>query len=268
MPDHQQASASRQSPAEVYERAIVPAVFAPWVEALLGHTGLGPGQRLLDIACGTGIVARTAAGIVGDTGRVVGLDLNSSMLEVAQTLEPSIEWREGSAVDLPFPDQSFDVVTCQQGLQFFPNRLNAVREMRRVLAPGGRLAAAVWCPVETCPGYYAFLQGLERYVGDTAAAPTRAIFSFGDAEMLRSLLEEAQFADVRVMRDIRRVRFPSPEEFVAALLGGSNLARLGVRIEGPALDVLNSKVSTSLQGYLDSQGLTFPMEAHLASARK
>jgi ubiquinone/menaquinone biosynthesis C-methylase UbiE len=268
MTDQRDASASRHSPAEVYERAMVPAVFAPWVDALLGLTSLGPGQRLLDIACGTGIVARTAAEMVGDTGRVVGLDLNPSMLEVAQALEPSIEWREGSAVDLPFPDQSFDVVTCQQGLQFFPDRLKAVGEMRRVLAPGGRLSVAVWCPVETCPGYDAFLQGLDRYVGDTAAAPTRAIFSFGDAEMLRSLLEEAQFSDVIVLRDTRTVRFPSTGDFVAALLGGSNLARLGVRIEGPVLDLLKSHVSTSLQGYLDSQGLTFPMEAHLASARK
>lgn len=263
---NEEASASRQSPAEVYERAMVPTVFAPWANALLGLAKPGPGERLLDVACGTGIVARKAVGMVGDAGQVFGLDLNPSMLEIAQRLEPLIEWREGSAVDLPFPDQSFDVVTCQQGLQFFPDRLKAVSEMRRVLAPGGRLAVAAWCSIQSCPGYAAFLSGLERYVGETAAAPTRAIFGFGDANTLRTLLKEAQFTDALVLHETRMVRFPSPGEFVGALLGGSNLARLGVHIEGPVLDVLKSHVNAALQAYVNAEGLAFPMEAHLASA--
>ena len=262
------APGTRQSAPMVYERYIVPAVFAPWVDALLKLTALGPGECLLDVACGTGIVARNAVRKVGDAGRVVGLDLNPRMLEVAQAVEPSVQWKEGSAIDLPFPDQSFDVVTCQQGLQFFPDRLKAVSEMRRVLVPGGRLAVSVWCSVECCPGYAAFLQGLERHVGQMAVAPTRAIFSLGDAGKLKSLFEEAQFTEVLIHRDTRTVRFPSPEELVAALVGGSNLARSGISIEGEVREALISNVSATLQPYVDSEGLTFPMEAHLALARK
>jgi SAM-dependent methyltransferase len=134
------------SAAETYERYMVPAIFGPWAEDLLALAMPTPGERVLDVACGTGVVARLVAQRVAPTGTVVGFDLNPGMLAVARTLPlpqgAKIEWREGNVSAMPFPDASFDLTLCQQGLQFFPDRSAALREMRRVLAPRGRLALA------------------------------------------------------------------------------------------------------------------------------
>src|SRR5215468_6823133 len=135
---------SGQGP-EFYEQHLVPALFAPFAESLVTQASLQLGERLLDAACGTGIVARMAAPRVG---HVTGLDLNPGMVAVARTaptpLGAPISWQEGSLEALPFEEGTFDVVLCQQGLQFSPNRAVAVREMRRVLRMGGRLLCSVW----------------------------------------------------------------------------------------------------------------------------
>ena len=159
-----------ESPAEIYEYHMVPAIFAPWVPALLGLAAPQIGERFLDVACGTGVVARHAVSRIGPTGRVVGLDMNPKMLDMARARGPSVEWKEGDAQALPFADREFDMVVCQQGLQFFPNRDVALREMHRVLAPGGRLALALWSEIESSPGHDALAQGLERHIGPEAAA--------------------------------------------------------------------------------------------------
>ena len=119
---------------EVYERELVPAVFGVWAPILVELAQPRPGERVVDVACGTGIVARIAATSVGPTGAVVGVDLNPGMLSVARSVVPtgSIQWQEASADKLPFPDGSFNVVYCQLGLQFFADRAAALREMRRV----------------------------------------------------------------------------------------------------------------------------------------
>src|SRR5262245_6366072 len=122
---------------ELYERFLVEPLFRPFAEELLDRTALAPTARLLDVACGTGIVARIAQTTIGDRGRLVGVDASPAMLAVASSVAPTIEWRQGDAARLPVqPDETFDVVTCHQGLQFFPDKPTAVREMRRVLAPG------------------------------------------------------------------------------------------------------------------------------------
>src|SRR5712664_1454339 len=109
---------------EIYERHMVPAIFGPWAVDLVKLAALIPGERVLDVACGTGIVARLAAERVGPMGRVIGLDLNAGMLTVARSASAgteNIEWREGNATALPFADKTFELVLCQQGLQFFPD---------------------------------------------------------------------------------------------------------------------------------------------------
>ena len=141
-------------PGEIYQREMVPASFARWAPDLVDLGAVGPGQRVLDVACGTGVVTRLAAERVGSSGRAVGLDVNADMLAAARAASPGsrIEWHEGSALALPFPDASFDVLFCQQGLQFFPDRAAGLREMRRVLVPGGRLALSCWRSVDHQPG--------------------------------------------------------------------------------------------------------------------
>jgi ubiquinone/menaquinone biosynthesis C-methylase UbiE len=146
------------SAAEANERYLVPAFSDAWAQDLVEVAAVQAGQRVLDLACGAGVVARHAAKAVGTAGRVVGLDVNTAMLEVARAVPQyqegaSIEWREGDAVALPFAEAEFDRVLCHQGLQFFRDRAAALHEVFRVLVPGGRLALGVWRRLEHLPFY-------------------------------------------------------------------------------------------------------------------
>jgi ubiquinone/menaquinone biosynthesis C-methylase UbiE len=156
-----------------YERYLVPSIFAPWAHDLVSLARLRAGERALDVACGTGIVARIAAQTIGDGNNIVGLDLSGPMLSAARAAaadeNKSIEWREGSAVELPLADATFDVVFCQQGLQFFPDRAKALSEMHRVLALGGRLVLSVWRGIEKSPGFAALADALTHHISSEAS---------------------------------------------------------------------------------------------------
>jgi ubiquinone/menaquinone biosynthesis C-methylase UbiE len=213
--------------AERYERWVVPFVVGPWVPGLLDLAELREGERVLDIATGTGVVARLAARQVTPGGSVTGLDLNEGMLKAAQRLplppDLAIDWRQGSALALPFFDGAFDVVLCQQGLQFFPDRLKALREMRRVLASAGRVALTVW--TGPSPYFVAQREGLARHVSTEAATSIATAFSLPDAEF-RGLLEGAGFREVVVHHIRMMLRLPAPEEFLLQHLSALPVAEL------------------------------------------
>src|SRR5262245_17237819 len=175
--------------AERYERWVVPFITGPWAPALLDLLELRAGERVLDVACGTGVVSRLAARRVAPSGTVTGLDLNEGMLAVARQLPLppglTIDWRQGSALALPFVDGAFDVAVCQHGLMFFPDRLKALGEMRRVLTPAGRVGLSVW--TGPSPYFAAQREGLTRYVSAEAASTSATAFSLGDADELRGL---------------------------------------------------------------------------------
>jgi ubiquinone/menaquinone biosynthesis C-methylase UbiE len=138
--------------AQLYENNYVPTLFGPWAPRVADAAGISSGDRVLDVGCGTGVLAREAVGRIGSSGRVTGLDLNEGMLSVARLVGPGIDWRQGDAGDLPFDDESFDVVVSQFALMYFPGWPAALREMKRVLIPSGRLAEAVWAPHERATG--------------------------------------------------------------------------------------------------------------------
>ena len=146
----------------------MPALFAEWAPRLLDAVAAGPGDRVLDVACGTGIVARTAVERVRPGGTVVGVDLNEAMLTVARRTRPDLDWRQGDAADLPFADGAFDVVVCQMALMFFPDRVAALREMARVAAPGGRVGLVVPAALADQPAYRVFVEVAERHAGPEA----------------------------------------------------------------------------------------------------
>ena len=257
-----------ESPGEIYERYMVPAIFNPWVPSLLDFVALRPGERVLDLACGTGVVAREAVSRVGASGRVVGLDINGGMLARARATSAVVEWCEGNAMDLQFAAGAFDVVVCQQGLQFFPDESKALREAQRVLVSGGRLAAAVWCAIETSPGHHALALGLERHVGNEAAKLMYAVFRLGDSRALQTSLESAGFHDIRLRRERKVARFPSPDLFTRWVVAGSVLGRTGVQVRDESLTAMIREVDETLQPYVAPDGLVFPMEAHLVIAIK
>ena len=262
-----------ESSAEAYERYLVPLLFAPGAEYLMQLATPGPGERVLDVACGTGIVARSAALRVGADGSVVGLDLNEDMLEVARRasseVRPEIEWRREDAIDMSLPDGGFDVIFCQQGLQFFPDRPAALREMHRVLAPNGRLALAVLRSVEHNPGYSLLAEALERHVGSEAGAMMRSPFpSFSTGEELRDLISGVGFRDVRILLGIGPVRYPSVEEFWRQEAASSPLAGQIGTLSDEVREALGRDLREALRTYTDDEGCVFPAETYLAIARQ
>lgn len=260
--------------AEVYARQLVPAMFAPWVPGLLELAALRPGERVLDVACGSGVVAHAAAARVGRAGRVVGLDVNGALLAVAAALPPegadaagraTVEWLEADALAMPLPDAAFDVVLCQQGLQQLPDPLAGLREMRRVLRDGGRLALSVWSRLEGSPGMAALVAALERHVGTAAANNRRAPFALADAGRLRELLVGAGFGAVEVRTLVEPARFASPEALVEAQLAATPLATLGA-LDDAARAAVNREVRAACAPWLDGARFSVPMEAHVALA--
>ncbi len=270
--DQQEQRQLRGTEAEIYERWLVPAVFAPWAAILIEQAALQPGERVLDVASGTGIVARLVAKPVGPAGQIIGLDNDAERLAVARSLPPlpgvSLAWQEGSVIAMPFADASFDALLCQQGLQFFSDRPAALREMHRVLVPGGRLVLSVWGSLERCPGHAALVRALEGHLATAAASVIRSFFALGEASEVRSLLAGGPFHKVQLLTAARTVRFASPEQFVRIEMIPSHPESPLADMDERALLVLISEVNTALQPYVGPDGLIFPMQAHLVTAQK
>ena len=258
------------TPAEVYERHLVPAIFGPWAAELVAVAAPRAGERVLDLACGTGIVARLAAEHAGGPVALAGVDANPRMLDVARARPcPSgvtTDWREASAVALPFSDASFDLVLCQQGLQFFPDRPQALRECRRVLGLGGRVAVAVWSDIRRSPGFAALADGLTRHVSADAGKWAHGPFALADGDALRELLVSAGFQEVTLRVVGRMVGFPSAAEFVRWYVAATPLADHVARAAPGAEAALAAYVAAQLAGYAKDE-LAFPMEAHIAMGR-
>ena len=192
------------STAENYERHFVPAIGEPVGRRLVDASHPAPGERILDIACGTGIATRLSAEAVGPHGSVAGLDANPGMIEVARTVSPDeIDWHVAPAEDIPLPDAQFDLVLCSMGLQFFADRDKALRETHRVLAPSGR---AVWCtPGPTPPLFVAIDQALTNHVGPGASMFVHAVFALHDADEAKALMDTAGFSRCRGRNHVRAV---------------------------------------------------------------
>ena len=257
---------------EAYERELVPAVFGPWAPILIELANPKPGDRVIDIACGTGIVARIAATRVGRGGAVVGVDLNPGMLNVARSLKTtegaaSVQWQEANADRLPFPDGSFDIAYCQLGLQFFADRPAALREMRRVLSTEGALAIMVWCGIQESPGFEAFAEILERNVSPAAATIMRAPFGLSDANELSRLVAAAGFRNITIQQRVGAVEFPSVERFVLSQVAGSPLAGHVSQASDAARENLTADTKLALDKYVSNRGLSLPIVAHLLAAR-
>jgi ubiquinone/menaquinone biosynthesis C-methylase UbiE len=250
--------------ADAYEQLLVPTIFKPWARGLVDLAEPRPGEHVLDVACGTGAVARAAAPRAGPDGTVIGVDVNAGMLATARSTDAAIEWREADATALPFPDGTFDLVLCQQGLQFMADRTAATRELRRVLAGAGRLALSTWRAIDRSPGYAAFSDALERHAG--AGGIMRAPFAFGDQESLRRLLLAAGFDRVRILIDVKVCRFPSVAEFLRYEVLASPLADPVGRLDSEARDGLIADLEDVLGMYVDDDGLALPIESHVALA--
>jgi ubiquinone/menaquinone biosynthesis C-methylase UbiE len=210
--------------AKVYDDFFVPALFRQWAIRVAAAAEITAGQRVLDVASGTGVLARTVAELVGPAGSVVGLDVNAPMLAVAERAAPELEWRTGRAEALPFGDADFDAVVSQFGLMFFEDRGAAVGEMHRVLRAKGRVALAVWAAIDESPGYAALADLLADLFGESAAQSLRAPFAMGDPDAIVALLRNAGFRNPRVSTQCGTASFPSMESWMFTEIRGWTLA--------------------------------------------
>jgi ubiquinone/menaquinone biosynthesis C-methylase UbiE len=252
--------------AEAYESQFVPALFGAWAGFLVEEAGVGPGQRVLDVACGTGIVARTAAERIGETGSVTGLDLNDAMLTVARRLRPDIEWRQGDAGELPFPDGSFDVVLCQSGLMFFPDVSRALGEMSRVVSRGGTVAIQVWDERESQPAYAPFIRVAARHAGPEAIDLLSTYFNRGDLDEVAGDFASVGLVVTRKRTETTTLSFPSVEAFVMTEVNSTPLA------ERVSEDVLRRIIEGSRDAFRSfstaAGGVDLPIRGHLVRAAK
>jgi SAM-dependent methyltransferase len=255
-----------RSAAEVYEEFFVPALFQEWTGRVAAAAGIQSGQAVLDVACGTGVLARTVAERVGPTGAVVGLDVNEGMLAVARRTAPAITWRQGQAEALPFADAAFDAVVSQFGLMFFADRGAALREMRRVMRPGGRLAVAVWGTLDQSPGYAAMAGLLERLFGEEVAQSLHAPYVLGDRQVVRALLDEAGLPDADIVTHEGQARFPSIAAWVDTEIKGWTLAD---RLDDAQFRRLLTEAERDLARFVGAGGaVAFSVAAHIITLDK
>jgi ubiquinone/menaquinone biosynthesis C-methylase UbiE len=256
-----------RSPAKVYDECFVPALFQQWGGIVSEIAGITSGQRVLDVACGTGALAMAAAERAGSSGAVVGLDVNDEMLAVARRKRTAIEWKSGRAEALPFADASFDRVVSQFGFMFFEDHTAALHEMMRVLRPNGRLAVAVCDALDHSPGYAVLAELLHRLFGHPVAEAFRAPFLLGDVEKLLFFCREADIANAVIKRHDGRVHFDS----VASLVSTERACvwTLGGLLDDSQFERLLNSAQESLRPFVAADGkVDFVMPALVISVEK
>jgi SAM-dependent methyltransferase len=261
---------------DMYERYIVATLTAALAQDLVTRVALTPGEQVLDVACGTGAVTRQAAQAVGPTGQVIGLDINAGMLRVARTLAPpahtTLTYREGSALALPFPAATFDVVLCQHGLEFFSDCGRSVQEMARVLRPEGRVGVRVWRALEYQPFHGAVLAALDRHLWGGQDGPSRTAFaqpfSYGDAEQLDAVIRDAGLHAIDVQVSTMPIRLGANATdllgYLSALPVGSEIATM----EETARRAMLHEAITALHPFVEAEAFVIPAESHVVLARR
>lgn len=251
--------------AEFYESRFVPRLFAKWAGPLVDAAALAPGQKVLDVACGTGIVARAAAERVGAGGAVTGLDLNDNMLAVARRLRPDIEWKKGDAAQLPFADESFDAVLCQSALMFFPQPVQALREMARVARGDGTIAVQLWGALASQPAYSPFVDVAARHAGPEAVSLLSAYWSLGDMDAMKGMFDESGLEVTSVLKRLEPALFDSIDELVHTEVDSTPLAE---RIDAEAYRRIIEDSRAALRSFVKEDGSAeIPMVGYIITGR-
>lgn len=249
--------------AEAYEERFVPALFRQWVEPVLQAAEARPGDRLLDVACGTGVVARAAADRVAPNGTVTGLDLNQAMLAVARRVAPEIDWRQGDVAALPFGDDAFDVVTCQAGVFFFPDTTGALAEMARVTRPSGRVVVQSFSSLQAQPAYGPWVRMVARHAGPEATELLGTYWAHGNPEVMRAHCADARLRVTALHEHLRPAYFPNIETFV---LTEVNATPLCDRLAQADLDRILAESQQVLGRFVRDGRLVIPLAGYVLAA--
>lgn len=254
---------------ENYQRYFVPMIGGPFAADLVEVAAVQQGERILDVACGTGAVTRLAAKRAGKAATVAGVDVNPGMIAVARTVTPeelSIDWYETGAEAMPLPDASFDLVTCGMGLQFMGNRAAALAEMHRVLAPGGRVAISLPGPIP--PLFAELAESLADNIHPDAAKFAQAVFWLHDSEEIRGLLTDAGFGEVRVNTEVRTLQVPAPADFLWRYVHSTPLAGVMAQASEAQKVALESDLRERWQPFTNGNAMTLEVTMNTATARR
>lgn len=238
--------------AENYERYFVPAIARPVSAGLLTAADLRPGENVLDVACGTGIIARLAAERVGPAGAVTGIDLAPDMIDVARAVPappgPTIEWHVGDGTSLPFPDGAYDAVLCQMGLMFMADRARAVTEMHRVLTPGGRVVVST--PGVIQPPLEILEQAIVEHISPDIGGFVRAVFCLHDPDAVTTLLRDAGLRDVSATVSTATLHLPAPADFLWQYVNVTPMGPFVARASDAARSALERETVAAWQPYV------------------
>ena len=251
--------------AELYEHKFVPALFGEWAEHLVHAAEVSPGQAVIDVACGTGVVARAVADRLSGSGRVVGVDINEGMLAVARRIRPDIEWHHGDALQLPFADASFDAALCQASLMYFPDQVKALAEMARVVRSEGTVAVQVWAHLDAQPGYRVFAEIVTRHAGRDAIDLIGSYFSLGDLDLALGLFKQAGLRVCATRTRQGAVRSDSIDEFVKSEIESTPLID---RIDDDVYSRILEESREALGAFVTDRGRgEIPIGGHLIVAQ-
>jgi ubiquinone/menaquinone biosynthesis C-methylase UbiE len=254
--------------AENYQRFFVPAIGRPVATPLLRAADIRTGERVLDVACGTGVLTRLAAELVGPDGAVAGLDAAPDMIAVARATAapgaPEIEWHVGDATSLPFPDASFDLVTCQMGLMFM-DRSTAAAEMHRVLTPGGRVAVST--PGRMQPSFEVLERAIVEHLGAELGNFVRAVFSMHEPDEVAGLLRTAGFADVATSEATVRLELPEPAEFLWEYINLTPMAPIVAQAPEASKAAMERQVAEQAARFVVDGGIPVDQPMVIATGR-
>jgi len=269
MSDNYISKYSSTPPPENYERYFIPAIGKPLAEDLVHAAGLTHGEKILDVACGTGIVARLAAKEVLPGGSVTGVDPNPGMLAVARAVTPKdmdIEWYEAPAEAMPLPDNTFDVVFCQMGLQFMQDKIRALKEMYRVLAPGGRLILNVPGPIEE--PFAVLAEVMKQTISTQAGGFVEQVFSLYEPDEIQELLNTSGFATATIQSNVKLLELPAPEHFLWQYIYSTPLAEVMSKVNPDSRKILGERVLERWQNLSRNGSMKLPQQMVTATAQK
>lgn len=261
-----------QNSAELYERVLVSSILGPAAKNLVGKANLKEGEWVLDVGCGTGAAARFAVNIVGTSGRAVGVDVNQGMLEIAKRKgaeeDVSIEWHQCSIYELPFEDDHFDVVVAAQVVQFLADIPNALKEIHRVLKPGGRFLTSVWSDLKENPYFEALVVSVRNNLGHEVSEGMNAAFRLTNRRHVLDAIRKAKFMGVKAWQEQFVLDLPDLEEFVPSHIQGTPMAQ-GFEAASDSLQkqIVEDVVET-MKPYQDGSIVRTPFRTQLFQGRK
>ncbi|HKI79335.1 MAG TPA: class I SAM-dependent methyltransferase [Ignavibacteriaceae bacterium] len=256
------------NPAENYQKYFVPVIGKPIAADLISVANIKPGEKIIDIACGTGVAAFLAKEKTGKDGMVAGVDVNPGMLGVARSITPeniSIDWYESPADNIPLDDNTFDVALSSLSLQFFPDKPAALKEIYRVLKPGGRLAFIVPGPT---PIFVETDETFSKHLGKEAAGFIRAVFSLNDHSEINDMIKDTGFKDVSVRSEKKDLHLPPPQDFLWQYMTSTPLSSFIEKMDKETYATMESEVVEKWQPFVQNNSLVLKHDTIIAIANK